>query len=499
MSLRPDPTDITSAQMATAASKPTPPLLPAVDDHRDGAQVAFGDRVAAHGDRRQVEAWTTLEPWHPSARSPAGREGMTRDALAGLRGIVAAFRDLAHQAGTLIGTESRIGPKATYGVFDNVGNRRALESLHRLAGRAGKLLGLVEREDQYLEFVGWVFEKAPYYATTTVSSFAESTANGMRRSESWTCREIINFAEAAHLALQSHVAESSSTAEAGSTEHPPLALAHALDRLGAVCGQAGRFLEEISEDRRRAAEMDAAMLSAMSRANGGRLPEGVDRAPPGGAPPEYVAVIQRELLQPGLKYCEQGKTALLEGGASGLDAAGLPADRPISISTGLSKAASTLAIVEALIRQPDVQFDDAASTLTSLGEDFGRYRDELLAAIKILRARQGDLKQAKTPLEDSIPHGDDFTWMIVGGQRYSFKKGLEAECIRHLFLAWVKSGGADGCGMSECVLGEKAGSSATPFRLTKVLGGHSAWGTLIRSVEKGTFALFLNSHENPIT
>lgn len=86
-------------------------------------------------------------------------------------------------------------------------------------------------------------------------------------------------------------------------------------------------------------------------------------------------------------------------------------------------------------------------------------------------------------------HAVDFTWVIWCGQRFTFSKGLQAECVRHLWGAWQQSGKRDGCGMSEKTVGERAGSSNDKFRLTHYFRKHEAMGTMIRSTGRGSYGL----------
>lgn len=94
----------------------------------------------------------------------------------------------------------------------------------------------------------------------------------------------------------------------------------------------------------------------------------------------------------------------------------------------------------------------------------------------------------KPPL---VAHADDFTWVIWFGTRYAFSKGNQAECVRHLWESWEKSGRRDGCGLSEKTLGVKVDSANDHFRIVHVFRKHEAWGKMIRMTEqRGVYALF---------
>jgi hypothetical protein len=66
---------------------------------------------------------------------------------------------------------------------------------------------------------------------------------------------------------------------------------------------------------------------------------------------------------------------------------------------------------------------------------------------------------SSTPPSSELPsirfaHGSDFTWIIFEGRKYDFTKGLQAECIKHLWNEWKRGGRRNGCGLSEKTLGE---------------------------------------------
>jgi hypothetical protein len=103
---------------------------------------------------------------------------------------------------------------------------------------------------------------------------------------------------------------------------------------------------------------------------------------------------------------------------------------------------------------------------------------------------------APTPPE--FAHAPDFSWIFWCGEKFTFKKGMQAESIKQLWHAWEAGGKQDGCGLSEETIGERAGSAATDFRLAHVLRGHPLLKKGVRPIGKGQFALFrLESPENP--
>lgn len=94
-------------------------------------------------------------------------------------------------------------------------------------------------------------------------------------------------------------------------------------------------------------------------------------------------------------------------------------------------------------------------------------------------------------------HAEDFAWIIWCGQRFTFKKGNQAESIKQLWAAWEKSGKRDGCGLGEETIGARIESANSAFRLAHVFREHPAWGTVIQSSGRGQFALFrLESPKN---
>jgi len=100
---------------------------------------------------------------------------------------------------------------------------------------------------------------------------------------------------------------------------------------------------------------------------------------------------------------------------------------------------------------------------------------------------------------DAPTHSDDFTSVDWFGTKYTFSKGQQAESVKVLWEAWETGGHS----LSEMTIGEKIASSSDRFRLAhvfrikggKVQGTHTAWGTMIQSVEKGIFALRAPNHQ----
>jgi len=95
--------------------------------------------------------------------------------------------------------------------------------------------------------------------------------------------------------------------------------------------------------------------------------------------------------------------------------------------------------------------------------------------------------------ERDVSVADDFTWMVVRGERYAFKSGTQANVLRVLYEAWLASGRRDGSGLSEQAVGERVGSSADRFRLQKAFADSEALGRILRSPSKGQWALYLGA------
>ena len=83
----------------------------------------------------------------------------------------------------------------------------------------------------------------------------------------------------------------------------------------------------------------------------------------------------------------------------------------------------------------------------------------------------------------------DFTWMDIGGVRYTFKLGRQADSIRVLYQAWIDGGRRDGSAMSEKLIGERIESSAERFRSDRVFEDHPILHSVLRSCGKGQWAL----------
>jgi hypothetical protein len=107
--------------------------------------------------------------------------------------------------------------------------------------------------------------------------------------------------------------------------------------------------------------------------------------------------------------------------------------------------------------------------------------------------KRGEL--SKRQEETNTAHSADFTSVKWFGTSYTFAKGLQAESVRVLWGAWENKTPS----LSEKHIGESAGSAADRFRLEHIFKPtnketgkretHPAWGTMIKSIGKGTFAL----------
>lgn len=98
----------------------------------------------------------------------------------------------------------------------------------------------------------------------------------------------------------------------------------------------------------------------------------------------------------------------------------------------------------------------------------------------------GDAHGLKPP-----QHGADFTWVQVRGTRYEFSRGQQAELIRALWAEWERVG--DGATLTSDTLRENVGSSADLFRVSKVMAGNPACGSILHSPSKGKWALYLSA------
>ncbi len=85
----------------------------------------------------------------------------------------------------------------------------------------------------------------------------------------------------------------------------------------------------------------------------------------------------------------------------------------------------------------------------------------------------------------------DYTWMDVGGVRYTFKLGRQADSIRELYRAWDDGGRRDGTAVSEKLIGERIESSAERFRIDRVFEDHPILLRVLRPCGKGQWALYL--------
>jgi len=100
----------------------------------------------------------------------------------------------------------------------------------------------------------------------------------------------------------------------------------------------------------------------------------------------------------------------------------------------------------------------------------------------------------KTPETPRPTHSPDFTSVDWFGTRYTFAKGNQAESVRVLWEAWASGGHS----LSQETIGDRIGSTAARFELSKVFrrktadGGyepHPAWGTMIQQDSKGSYRL----------
>lgn len=130
-------------------------------------------------------------------------------------------------------------------------------------------------------------------------------------------------------------------------------------------------------------------------------------------------------------------------------------------------------------------------------EDVEKYLDRGCESIaEMLETGQTAQSKSDSPAgggKSNPTHSDDFTSVNWFGTKYTFSKGQQAEAIKHLWDAWE----TDGHSLSEMNIGDKVGSSSRNFRLEKVFrikggkgkGQHPAWGTMVKRVNKGVFAL----------
>jgi predicted DNA-binding transcriptional regulator AlpA len=89
----------------------------------------------------------------------------------------------------------------------------------------------------------------------------------------------------------------------------------------------------------------------------------------------------------------------------------------------------------------------------------------------------------------SCTYSEDFSSVLWYGTRYDFNK-TQALVIKFLWAEWEKGG----LGLSEKTIAEKIESVDDHYRLRNTFRHHNghmhpAWGTMIQSVNKGTFRL----------
>jgi hypothetical protein len=100
-------------------------------------------------------------------------------------------------------------------------------------------------------------------------------------------------------------------------------------------------------------------------------------------------------------------------------------------------------------------------------------------------------------------HSADFTAVHWYGVDYRFAKGLQAAAVQVLWQAWEEGTP----GLSQATIAEQIGSANDHFRLEHVFKptnkrtgkreAHPAWGSMIRTVGKGIFALWRPVLESP--
>lgn len=117
------------------------------------------------------------------------------------------------------------------------------------------------------------------------------------------------------------------------------------------------------------------------------------------------------------------------------------------------------------------------------------------SGLEAVRAEVQSLPSASLKVlsdEPEFRHAEDFTWVVWVGVKFDFSKGNQSESVRALWEAWEAGGRRPACGLSEKTIGEKCQSSNNNFRLAHVFRRHRAWGTIIRSIGRGKYALFVS-------
>lgn len=169
--------------------------------------------------------------------------------------------------------------------------------------------------------------------------------------------------------------------------------------------------------------------------------------------------------------------------------------RGLSERNALQLEHAVRALVADLMRSwvPNVKLPADERLLAKAPKLFGRLR----AIHDRLRAVPSLETVARSKEHDGLPdvtHAPDFTWLRCAAGIFHFKMGNQAEAIRVLYEVWQKSGCRDGCGLGESTIGELIKSSSDNFRMAVTFAGHSGLGSIIRSVSKGVFALYLGSN-----
>ena len=112
----------------------------------------------------------------------------------------------------------------------------------------------------------------------------------------------------------------------------------------------------------------------------------LDDPPRFNEPPDYIERLRVDVLAASRESCGQARSALLAGGAKGLDgatranAAGQP--RSIELRVKLMEAERVIDGLEAGLRDPQFIIDRDAASMEELGKWFGRACDEMHAVLE---------------------------------------------------------------------------------------------------------------------
>jgi hypothetical protein len=215
--------------------------------------------------------------------------------------------------------------------------------------------------------------------------------------------------------------------------------------------------------------------------------------------------------------CVHVDKALRDGGAKWLDSVTAPCAsgraRSVQIRLAMDRLRKEVSRLSFQVECPQHYRPDVLGASATAALELEDYGNEMLAILKNRLGAPSDPQGRPPRAEEAargvgggdnggakplsqFEHADDFTWVIFAGQHFAFSKGNQSESVRALWGSWEKSGRTDGCGLSEKTIGEKCGSENNNFRLQHVLRDHPAWGTIIRPVSKGIFALFAESTKN---